>query len=250
MDTASLENPPPAVSPSTAAPAPGSSPALTMPLARRLAMVAFGYIPFLTVTSAAVILALARAGTWPAWSAWLAPGLLLLLPPLVVRITLAVKPLPTTDVALDSPAFLVWWFTAQWQVLFNRLPWIEEMIRLVPGLYSAWLRLWGARVGRFVYWTPGLRILDRSLVQIGHRVVFGAGVKINPHIIMPGADGRLVLKAAAVRIGDAAMVGGYSLLTSGSWIAAGEASPGKRDFRPFTGWANGRRVDEPQGDGA
>ena len=39
-----------------------------------------------------------------------------------------------------------------------------------------------------------------------------------------------------------ALVGGYSLLLSGCWIAAGEATPGKREFRPFTGWQNGRRV--------
>ena len=223
-------------------------PALTMPMRRRLAMVAFGYIPFLNVVVITTIVVLASRGTLPAWSTWLAIGWLLVAPPLVVRLTLVVKPLPTTDIPLDSPAFLRWWFTAQWQVIFNRLPWIEEMIRLVPGLYSTWLRLWGAKVGRFVYWTPGLRILDRSLVHIGHRVVFGAGVKINPHIIMTDEQGGLVLKAATVRIGDDAMVGGYSLLTSGSWIAAGEASPGKRDFRPFTGWANGRRVDPGERD--
>ena len=45
-----------------------------------------------------------------------------------------------------------------------------------------------------------------------------------------------------MRVGSYALVGGYSLLTAGCWIAPGEATPGKREFRPFTGWANGRRV--------
>jgi hypothetical protein len=173
----------------------------------------------------------------------------LLVPAAVVRTTLALRPLPAGDVALDSPQFRLWWFTSQWQVIFNRLPWIEEAIRLVPGLYTTWLRVWGAKVGRLVYWTPGLRILDRALIDIGDRVVFGAGVKINPHIIMPDDHGKLVLRIGTVRIGSDALVGGYSLLLAGCWIGGGEASPGKRELRPFTGWENGRRVaaiGEPQ----
>ena len=138
---------------------------------------------------------------------------------------------------------MIWWFTSQWQVIFNRLPWIEEIIRLTPGLYSFWLRLWGARIGKFVYWTPGLQILDRPLLDIGDRVVFGAGVKINPHIIMPNRNGQLALLVAPVRIGADALVGGYSLLLAGSWIGPGEASPGKRILAPFAGWVGGRRVD-------
>jgi hypothetical protein len=219
--------------------------ALNFPLRRRLMMVAMGYIPFANgILFVALLLLTPRGATW------VALGWLLLVPPIVVRITLRCRPLPQADIPLGSADFMRWWFTAQWQVIFNRLPWIEETIRLVPGLYSAWLRLWGARVGRFVYWTPGLRILDRSLVDVGDRVVFGAGVKLNPHIILPDAAGRLVLKAATVRIGSDAMVGGYSLLTCGSWIAPGEASPGWRDFRPFTGWENGHRVGSAAGNEA
>ena len=77
----------------------------------------------------------------------------------------------------------------------------------------------------------------------GDRVVFGAGVKINPHILLPDDEGKLILRAAAVRIGADALVGGYSLLLAGCWIGAGELSPGRREMRPFTGWVNGRRVD-------
>jgi hypothetical protein len=56
---------------------------------------------------------------------------------------------------------------------------------------------------------------------------------------------------ATVRVGDDALVGGYSTLFAGAWIAPGEATPGKREHRPFTGWAGGRRVlpdDDAAGD--
>jgi hypothetical protein len=209
----------------------------------RLAMVAAGYIPFLNLLATATPVVLCLLGIGPKWGWLLGPAWLLLLPPIVVRLTLAMRPLPGGDITIGSRAFLWWWFTSQWQVIFNRLPWIEEIIRLVPGLYSAWLRLWGAKIGRFVYWTPGLRILDRPLVTVGDRVVFGVGVKINPHVIMPDDRGHLVLRAATVRIGADALVGGYSILFAGCWIGPGEASPGKREMRPFTGWVKGKRVD-------
>lgn len=227
------------------------APGLALPARHRLAMVAMGYVPLLNVAAVAALVALPSAGAWPEWTGWLAPAWLLLVPPLVVRATLAARPLPATDVPLGSSDFLVWWWTSQWQAVFNRLPWIEEGVRLVPGAYSAWLRLWGARVGRLVYWTPGLRVLDRPLVDVGHGATFGVGVKLNPHLIRSDAAGRLVLIAATVRVGDGALVGGYSVLTAGSWVGPGEASPGKRDFRPFTGWRDGRRADGawPFGDG-
>jgi hypothetical protein len=225
----------------TPAPA-GARPALEMPLRRRLAMVAMGYIPFANVLAIAALAILPGLFGWSNWARLLAVAWLLLVPPLAVRVMLLARPLPSGDIPLNSSGFLRWWFTSQWQVIYNRLPWIEEMIRLVPGLYSSWLRLWGARVGRFVYWTPGLRVLDRPLVSVGHRVVFGVGVRVNPHVIMPSDSGDLVLRVGPVRIGDDVLIGGYSTLFAGCWIAPGEATPGKREHRPFTGWTNGRRV--------
>lgn len=215
----------------------------------RLALLACAYIPFLNLCVIVAWPIACRSTRLPDALAWLSVAWLLLVPPIVVRLALAFRPLPTRDVPVGSRAFLGWWFTSQWQTIFNRLPWIEEVIRLVPGAYSAWLRLWGSRVGQFVYWTPGLRVLDRSLLDVGDRVAFGAGVKLNPHVIRPDANGRPVLQVATIRIGSGAMVGGYSLLTPGSWIAPGEATPGRRDFRPFTGWKGGRRVEAPGGGG-
>ena len=206
-------------------------------------MVVAGFVPFVNLIVTVTLALFPATARWPRWTWCLAPAWLLLVPPLAVRAILAIRPLPPTEIAMGSAPFLTWWLSSQWQVIFNRLPWLEELIRLVPGLYSVWLRLWGAKIGKFVYWTPGLQILDRSLLQIGDRVVFGAGVKISPHIIMPNRDGKLVLLVAPVRIGNDVLVGGYSLLLAGSWIGAGEASPGKRILAPFAGWVGGRRVE-------
>lgn len=219
------------------------SPALKLSVGQRVFLVAAGYVPFVNMVLVVALAILPATGRWSRWTWCLAPAWLLIVPPIVVRVILAIRPLPPTAIALGSAPFMIWWLTSQWQVIFNRLPWIEESLRLVPGLYAIWLRLWGARIGKLVYWTPGLRILDRPLLDIGNRVVFGAGVTIAPHIIMPNKGGPLVLRVATVRIGDDALVGGYSLLLAGSWIGPGEASPGKRELAPFTGWVGGRRID-------
>lgn len=175
--------------PAAAAPAGDETPA-AVPFAPRVRvlMVAFGFIPVIHAAATVALMALAAASDRYTYRTFLLGlAVLYLVPPLVVRAVLAVRPLPGGRFGIDAPQFLLWWFTAQWQIVFNRLPVLEELLRLIPGLYSLWLRLWVARVGRLVHWSPGLVILDRPLVDVGSRVVFGAGVRINPHVIAPTA---------------------------------------------------------------
>lgn len=146
--------------------------------------------------------------------------------------------------APNSREFLVWWTMFNLQVIFCRLPLLEEILRIVPGLYSAWLRLWGARIGRLTYWAPGLVILDRSFVHIGDDVVFGAGVRLNPHVMTVNDSGEKELILAPVTIGSGAVVGGYSLLTAGTEIACNENVRAYLISPPFSRWENGKRVRE------
>lgn len=139
----------------------------------------------------------------------------------------------------DSIDFLKWWAAFQCQVLFLRFPAFEEILRCIPGLYSFWLRLWGSRIGKLTYWAPHTIILDRGFLDIGDHVVFGAGVRLNPHVME--RDGELLLSLAPVTIGDDAMIGGYSLLTAGTVIADGEATRAFLICPPFSAWKNGKR---------
>jgi acetyltransferase-like isoleucine patch superfamily enzyme len=74
-------------------------------------------------------------------------------------------------------------------------------------------------------------ILDRPLVRIGSRVIFGMSVRLNPHVIAPFDDGRVGLHIGHVTIGDDALVGGYSLLLPGSRIEAGAITKPFRSVR-------------------
>ncbi len=169
---------------------------------------------------------------------------LYLLPPLVALPIRKFFAVGEGRFAPDSREFLVWWTLFNLQVIFCRLPLLEEVLRIVPGLYSAWLRLWGARIGRLTYWAPGTVILDRSFVHIGDDVAFGAGVRLNPHVMAVNDSGEKELILASVTIGNGAVVGGYSLLTAGTEIADGENVRAYLISPPFSRWEKGKRTKD------
>ncbi|MBN2685002.1 MAG: hypothetical protein JXR40_06960 [Pontiellaceae bacterium] len=169
---------------------------------------------------------------------------LYLIPPLLARFLLKRWPMKNENIPMPSRDYFVWWAMLNLQVIFCRIPFLEEFMRLIPGAYSAWLRLWGSRIGSFTYWAPGLRILDRSFLDIGSGVVFGAGVRLNPHVIAPNNEGEMELFLAPIRIGDRAFIGGYALLTAGTQIADDETTRACLISPPFSQWKDGKRINK------
>src|SRR5262249_14860643 len=110
---------------------------------------ALNYLPLTQLLLGAALIAWQATSLLAAvlWAlAWL-----YLLPPLISRLAMLVFGAPQgRALTQETRAYKVWWFTHQWQVLFNRLPWLEELLRLMPGVYALWLRLWGARVSPLV----------------------------------------------------------------------------------------------------
>lgn len=167
---------------------------------------------------------------------------LFVLPPLLSRIVLTALPFSRTRIDITSVHFFVWWAIFNLQGVFNRVTFLEEILRIVPGVYSAWLRLWGSRIGRFTYWTPGIRILDRSFLSVGDDVHFGVDVRLNPHVIHRCQGGKLELILDTITLRDRAFVGGYSLLTAGCEIGEGENARAHTVLPPFSIFKNGARI--------
>lgn len=160
----------------------------------------------------------------------------LLLPPLTARaifylhtVTEGVHPAP-------SRTFLVWVSISQMQMMFFRLPFIEKMLLFIPGLYSAWLRLWGSRVGRSVYWPADIIVLDRSFLDIGDNALLGDGVKLCSHYIDVDEYGDCRLTIGIIRIGARSIIGGYSVLAPGSVVPAGKMVRAFSLLLPFSEW--------------
>jgi hypothetical protein len=184
------------------------------------------------------------------WEARLGIALtqLYLLPPLAARLILYIFPILQGRITVGSKQFFSWWTSFQLQVVFCRLPFLEESLRLIPGIYSLWLRLWGSRIGRLTYWSPGTTITDRSFLCVGNDVVFGAGVRLNAHVLTKNKDGKIELLLATLKIGDRVVVGGYSLLTAGAEISSDEATRARLLLPPFSLWRDGKRIKREQFD--
>jgi hypothetical protein len=182
----------------------------------------------------ACVYALAAA---PGWRTALAPLFVAyLLPVLCFRLHGLAWPLREGRSRIDAPGYSPWWGSHQFQVMYNAFPALESALRLVPGLYSAWLRLWGSRVGRRVHWTPRVEIADRSLLEIGDDVVFGHLTACYAHLIKPRRDG-LLLYVRRIRIGSRVFLGAGSRLGPGASIADGTV------LEILTDVGVGRRLD-------
>jgi hypothetical protein len=211
-----------------------------MGVPQKLLLLLFNGISLLQVTAIGTLIWLLRHEPWICLAAVL--GVLYLLSPLLARLVTWVLPIRRQVIPIGSRDFFVWWFVLNLQMLFCRFPVLEEVLRVIPGCYSMWLRLWGAKVGRLTYWAAGVRILDRQALDIGHDVAFGAGVRLNPHVMLPDEQGQLSLVLAPVKIGDRVTVGGYSLLVAGTEIAADQCTRAFLILPPFNRLEDGRRI--------
>ncbi|MEH2196703.1 acyltransferase [Nostoc sp.] len=153
------------------------------------------------------------------------------LPVLVYRLHEWVYPVREGISYLLGEEYSPWWGSHQIQVIYIAIPVLEAVLRLIPGVFSCWLRLWGAKVGRDVYWTTRLEIADRSLLEIGDRVVVGHGVGIYCHIIKPRKQ-NLMLYVKKVQIGSNVFVGAGSNLAPGVVVADGSYLPAATKLYP------------------
>jgi hypothetical protein len=176
--------------------------------------------PLFLLAGAAALVQFVRAPSVSGFIALLAIGYLL--PPLCFRLHDRFCPLREGREDLADPRrYSAWWASQQFQIVYTMIPQLEMLLRLVPGLYSAWLRLWGSRIGRGVMWTPVVEVLDRSLLEIGDHVLIGHQVAMVAHTVMP-KSGRHVLHVARIRVGDGAFISGRSGLGLGARVAPGE----------------------------
>lgn len=125
---------------------------------------------------------------------------------------------------LDEPVYSPWWGAHQIQVIYDAVPFLEALLRVIPGAYSAWLRLWGSRIGRGVVWTPRVEITDRSLLEIGDGAIFGHKVACYGHVVAYKCN-RLMLYVKRIQIGKQVFLGAGSRLGPGASVADGTRVP-------------------------
>jgi hypothetical protein len=113
-----------------------------------------------------------------------------------------------------------WWGGHQIQLVFIAFPVLEAALRLVPGLFSLWLRAWGSKVGARVYWTPALRLGDRALLDVGDDVIFGYDVGISSHLVKKTRK-NVLLYVRRVTVGAGAFIGAGAIIGPGAVVEEG-----------------------------
>jgi len=105
----------------------------------------------------------------------------------------------------------------EWPVLiWGRYLMTIHVVRVFAGpafrsspIWSWYLRLNGARVGRLV-WINSLSVMDHNLLEFGDNVVVGADVHLSAHTVQRG-----VLETAPVRLAEGTVIGVGSVVGAG-----------------------------------
>ena len=158
------------------------------------------------------------------------------LPPFASRLMIIFFGRPEGRLTQDMTSYRVWWILTQWQTIFNRLPWLEELLRLVPGLYSLWIGLWGGSLSPFAYVGPGVLITDRYAVRVGRGAVLGLKSALAGHMAVRNEEGYWEVLVAAPIVEPDAILGGDSGLGPGAILRAGHLLPAGRRVGPFGEW--------------
>lgn len=178
----------------------------------------FSYYPLLL--TAAVCFALAMLASWP--SGWTVLFLLFVvygLAPFSLTILQRWAPIKQGISEIDGRKFCPWLAAHHIQAFYDALPFLESLLRVIPGFYSMWLRMWGSRIGYGVEWPVRMDVLDRNMMDIGNRVVFAREVELAAHVRrkQDGAGSRVLVRK--VRIG------GYAFIGAGARLGPGAAVP-------------------------
>lgn len=92
------------------------------------------------------------------------------------------------------------------QSIYLYFPFLESVLRIFPPVYSFWLRMWGSKIGKRVFWSPTMDITDRAHLDIGNDVLFGHRVILLSHVITP-KDGRKLLFVKNIKFGHKNFIG-------------------------------------------
>lgn len=144
-------------------------------------------------------------------------GIIYLLPLILYRIHFLFFPFDEGYWVLSEKKYNPWWASHVFQFPFIACPWIESLIHFIPGLYSVWLRAWGSKIGKGVFWTPRVEVIDRGLIEIGDQVVFGHITTLCSHMVAE-IEGKPSLVIKKIRIGDKAFIGADSQLGPGAEV--------------------------------
>jgi acetyltransferase-like isoleucine patch superfamily enzyme len=204
----------------------------------------FSWFPLLmTVLSFAALGVFAQ---WPTiWAAMLVLFVIYFLPPIVQRIVFRWAALKAGVAKIDGRTFSPWLASHHIQAIYDALPFLESLLRVFPGFYSMWLRMWGSHIGYGVEWPVRMDVLDRSMMDIGNRVVFAREVELAAHVRKKTDGGGSRVLVRGVRIGSYAFIGAGARLGPGANVPSNANVPALAVVDVNESFGDAKRHPEP-----
>ena len=130
--------------------------------------------------------------------------------------------------------YSAWYGTHMIQNIHITFPMFERILRLIPGVFSTWLRLWGSEVGKNTHWTTQLELADRSLLKIGDNCVFGYNVKISSHVVKLSSKYGMAVYVKRISIGNNSLIGALTGMAPGVVVEENALVPAQSSLYPDT----------------
>ncbi len=126
-----------------------------------------------------------------------------------------------------------WIFSYQLQQFYNALPFVENILKVFPGFYSIWLRLWGAQIGKKINWTTQSLIVDRPFIHIGDRCLIGNQSYLSAHAIKKKED-KYILYLQDVKVENDVVIAVQALIGPGVQIKSKAFVSARAGVKPGT----------------
>lgn len=146
-----------------------------------------------------------------------------LIPLFIYRITFAFIPLKEGAFYIESDSDIAWQMSYKIQSIYGAIPQLEKFL-ISLGLFSFWLRMWGSKIGKNVFWTSHTQVLDRNGLVVGNFVFFGHESVLTSHITN-FKHGKAIIYFKKIKIGNHVFVGARSKIAPGVQIDDGVKLP-------------------------
>jgi hypothetical protein len=115
-----------------------------------------------------------------------------------------------------------WMMALRFQQPYNVLRFLERVLILFPGVYSFWLRLWGSKIGKNVFWTSDTIIMDRTNLIIEDNVVIGNRSYLSSHVGKI-KNGEYMIFIKPIHLKKGCFIGTHCMLGPGTNVEEGQA---------------------------
>lgn len=154
-----------------------------------------------------------------------------LLPLVLFHLINLISPLKAGVSFIGQGGYSPWLGAHKLQQIYLFFPILERFLRLMPGLFSLWLRAWGSKIGKHVYWTPRVDLTDRTNLIVGDHVFFGDKVHLVGHAVKV-KDQKFLLYYKPIIVEDYSFIGAYCRIAPGVLIKTTSQVPVGTDLYP------------------